>query len=358
MSIAKGRLEQSRSNAGTSIAGTGIAASQPLLLTGDEFHVSNDGIARSLYEIDGSYSIAIEELYDLKHNKKNFVVRQQIGSQLSSEKGIDVLSRNARGVVPLGRCLAAVEIQEIEEHDLFLGEAGTGSTTWESSIAMALFFHENPEALFGNVVEVGCGVGLGGILNAWTKYSSPFMSSLGGSITLTDGNDKVLTQCQENLVSNYSLFQYNYHDISTKKLEWHEYPGKYNSMRASFDTVVGCDCAYRYKDIDALSETMSDLLAPGGTIHFFAPYNRSTLYDLIRVLKDGLGLNVLLDWIDLNRYRLKPGCRSKLPSEAISFDDCLYASKATAKILHIIASKKTESGRIANSDTRDMHAID
>jgi hypothetical protein len=357
MRIAKGRLE-THSDAGNRIAGTGIAASRPLLLEGDEFHVSNDGIARSLYEIDGSYSIAIEELYDLKHNKKDFVVRQQVSSQLSSKNGMDVLSRNARGVVPLGKCLAAVQIQEIEEHDLFVGEAGTGSTTWESSIAMALFFHENPEALSGNVVEVGCGVGLGGILNAWTKYSSPFISPLGGSITLTDGNDKVLTQCQENLMSNYSLLPYNNQDISTRKLEWHDYLEKYNSMRASFNTVVGCDCAYRYKDIDALGETMTDLLAPGGTIHFFAPYNRSTLYDLIRVLKDGLGLSVFQDWIDLNRYRLKPGCRSKLPSEAISFDDCLYASKATAKILHIIASKKTESGSIASSKTRDMHAID
>lgn len=357
MNIFKDRFA-AQSDASNPVAGHTITASQPLLLKGDEFHVSNDGISRSLYEIDGSSSIAIEELYDLKHNKKNFIVRQQISSQLSSENGVDVLSSNAKGVVPLGSCLAAVQIQEIEERNLFLGEAGTGSTTWESSIAMALYFHEHPVALVGNVIEVGCGVGLGGILNAWTKYSSPFASSVSGAIILTDGNEKVVEQCHENVVSNYYLFKFNSHAISIKKLDWHDFPQKFHFMRSSFDSVVGCDCAYRYKDIDALGETMLGLLAPGGTIHFFAPCNRSSLYDLIRVLKDDLDLSVSLDCIDLNRYRLKPGRRSKTHVEKISIDDCLFASKGTAKILHVQASRKVESGNTASPDALDMYNID
>ena len=357
MTIFKDRFG-AHSDASNPITGHTITASQPLLLKGDEFHVSNDGIARSLYEIDGSTSIAIEELYDLKHNKKDFLVRQQVNPQLINESGVDVLSSNARGIVPLGNCLAAVRIQEIEEYNLFLGEAGTGSTTWESSIAMALYFHEHPEALVGNVIEVGCGVGLGGILNAWTKYSSPFSSSAYGSITMTDGNEKVLEQCHENLVSNHNLFKFGSHLVFTKKLDWHDFPGKFNSMRASFNTVVGCDCAYRYKDIDVLGKTMEGLLAPSGTIHFFAPCNRSSLYDLIRVLKDDLGLNVSLDWIDMNRYRLKPGRRNKSPAEEISTDDCLFASKATAKILHVVASEKDERGVTADPDVCTMCNID
>lgn len=348
------------SDVSLSITGkTASMPSQPLLLKGDEFHVSNDGIARSLYEIDGSTSIAIEELYDLKHNKKNFIVRQQMSSkELSNKSGVDILSSNAQGIVPLGKCLATIQVQEIEEHDFFLGEAGTGATTWESSIAMGLYFHEHPEALDGNVIEVGCGVGLGGILNAWTKYSSTFASSTCGSITVTDGNEKVLETCHENLVSNNHSFQLGVRSVSTKKLNWHDFPDKFKSMCGCFNTVVGCDCAYRYKDIDVLGETMLGLLAPGGTIHFFAPCNRSSLYDLIRVLKDVLGLNVSLDCIVMNRYRLKPGHRGKSPPEEISVDDCLFASKATAKILHIVASRMAEGGVTADPDAFAMYNID
>eukprot|EP00957_Ditylum_brightwellii_P149165 11359610-Ditylum_brightwellii.AAC.1 len=78
-----------------------------------------------------------------------------------------------------------------------VGSAGTGSMTWESSIAMALFFSENPDLLRGHVIELGSGVGLGGIL---TQVACQFAakknatSSHNGkrsplsSITLTDYN--------------------------------------------------------------------------------------------------------------------------------------------------------------------------
>ena len=73
-----------------------------------------------------------------------------------------VKSKSVRGIIQFVPALDILHFQEIDEG--VLGSAGTGVTTWEISIAMALFFSFNPTLMAGNMLELGSGIGLGGIL--------------------------------------------------------------------------------------------------------------------------------------------------------------------------------------------------
>lgn len=320
----------------------------PLLLEGDEFFVSNDGIARTFYELESSNSaVAIEELYDLKHASKEFVLRAPPAEHPVLSNGVQVLGRQVQGIVSMGSALASIKLQEIDEGPF--GAAGTGATTWEASIAMALHFRSNPEQLLGNVVEVGCGVGLGGILNQmWRDVQKGYNPH--ESMTLTDGNDHVIKQCQKNVNSNSARIPAlnSSPPIEVSRLDWNDFLCEDTSSNfQSYDTVIACDCAYLYTSIEALGKTLHGLLNksnPSARVHMFGPYNRSAFHEVIRYLKDELNMEVVLDWIDMSRYRLKPGKRDASPlNDYVRMDDCVYASNAKARFLHVRAYLKTET---------------
>jgi hypothetical protein len=361
-----------------------------LLLEGDEFHVSHDGIARSFYSLaagsssstgtGSSPALALEEIYDLQGAHKTFVVRAQEPFDTPSSDGggdgdsdsdgggarnVEVLSKQAEGLAPLGRPIASINIQEID-HGVF-DSAGTGSTTWEASIAMALYFSSHPDQLFGDAVEVGCGIGLGGILN--TVGSSMFerddSSSEIKSVTLTDGNPEVLKQCKQNIQSVLSSLPTavdSFPPIQVSELDWDDFVNPKTdgtSNHKTYHTVIACDCAYLHTEIEALSRTVKGLLKGDASakIHVFGPYNRSALHAVIKYLQEELDLDVSIEWIEMNRYRLKPGSREKRHDwgqSSTSMEDCAYASKSTVKFLHVTASHKTEKSHKRNESLADI----
>jgi hypothetical protein len=355
-----------------------------LLLEGDEFHVSHDGIARSFYSLaagsssstGSSPALALEEIYDLQGAKKTFVVRAQEpfdtpifddggDGDAGGSRTVEVLSKQAEGLAPLGRPIASIDIQEID-HGVF-DSAGTGSTTWEASIAMALYFSSHPDQLFGDTVEVGCGIGLGGILN--TVGSSMFESDDSSneikSVTLTDGNPEVLEQCKENIqsvLSSLPTAMNSFPPIQVSELDWDDFvKPKTDGMsnHKTYHTVIACDCAYLHTEIEALSRTVKGLLREdaSGKIHVFGPYNRSALHAVIKYLQEELDLDVFVEWIEMNRYRLKPGSREKKHDwgqSSTSMDDCAYASKSIVKFLHVTASHKTNESHKPNESLADI----
>lgn len=324
-----------------------------LLLEGDNYRFSADGIARSLYQLRSESNInrnlgdpeffgglsqiapAIEEIYDIGRARKGFVIRNVGGVRLGDASP------------PISFVLQEIS-PEIEQNG-----AGTGSRTWESSIAMASYFASHPEYLNGNVIEIGSGVGLGGILSflfrSLSVSTTPFRS-----ITLSDCNPKVLDCCNENVQSFLKSFP-SISSISVEELDWYDILQRTRkSLKHSeqYDTVIACDCAYDYTDIAALIGTLKGLLRKKKTskAHIFGPTSRGGLRKLISELKQDPSLQVDVECIEMERYRLDPphtkegvqsldDVRTIVSSSSISNDnESQLHSKFNSEFLHVTCS--------------------
>ena len=330
------------------------STSAPLLLEGDSYHISKDGIARTLYRMAhsaGLGGITVEEQFNLDLAKKRFLLRRDRGNEKDSTK---VDSRpsmhsngSAEGVVNVGEnLLHELDVQEIGAG--VLGGAGTGATTWESSILMSMYFARHPEQLRGHVVELGSGVGLGGMLCAMEpivppKYS-PNGTSMAQSVTLTDFNPMVLQQCQQNV---YNIGEALKAPLHVRKLDWYEFlPDAFEKSENTqkFDTIIACDCAYRHRDIEALASTMRSLLRDENSeIHIFGPSNRSGLDELLQQLQKMNGLSVVTESLEMERYRLVPSkdlrYQGRPPSDPDK-SEYPYMASYTSRFLHIVCSSK------------------
>ena len=293
-----------------------------LLLEGDAFFVNQEGICRTFYQLQDSPN-CLEEFYDLKKARKTFVIREHLETTNNSPKGGDLLNKHIEGVVKLGTPKISLEINEIN-HGVF-GSAGTGSTTWEASIAMSLFFTAQPHLLSGKIIELGSGIGVGGILLSQVDFN-PMQS-----LTLTDHNSQVLKQCDQNVNTLAGV------PLHVKKLDWYDVA----IHRPQYDTVLASDVAYLYPDVVALTSCMVGILkrSKHAKIHMFGPYNRGALHEAVLQLRDKLGLNVQVDSIEMHRYRLKSS--QNLTSAKLE-EECTYASKGVAKFLHVTACHAVE----------------
>ena len=303
-----------------------------LLLEGDEFFVGHDGVCRTYYELEtwnGKQPLCLEEAYDLKLAHKTFVLRRKTHYDAYGAPDISLLSKLVEGVVNIGKPQSRIQIQEIDQG--VFGSAGTGATTWESSIAMSLLFSSQPELLKGDVMELGSGVGVGGILT----YSAALPSL--SSLTLTDGNNEVLNELRKN------CHRANV-NVNVKQLDWHAPP-----KAPKYDTILASDCAYKYPDVLALAAAMKVSLKPSGKIHIFGPYNRGALQELLVELRDQHGMVIQVNGLELNRYRLK-SVLSELEQES------LFASRHLVKFLHITATPGTQTEQQSQLET--MQDID
>mmetsp|Transcript_13072 Transcript_13072/g.29658 ORF Transcript_13072/g.29658 Transcript_13072/m.29658 type:complete len:410 (-) Transcript_13072:4204-5433(-) len=374
-----------------------------LLLEGDAFAVSHDGIARTGYHLDHSFLdayglaarenesgsrsnsyvaavprfLTVEEQYDLARAHKRFILREQSWAHsrdiINQHQAPTILGKQAEGIAPMGdQLLGSVELQEIDEGTF--GAAGTGATTWEASIAMGLFFASNPSLIYGDVLELGCGVGFGSILTRMGLMNSKesgnhesTQSSPGAendrrikSVTLTDGNELVLDQCRKNLRNNFGLMhsstaQQRLPPYHVQQLRWDEA----ERMKQKYDTVIACDVAYLHSQIGDLARAMTYLVKESGRIHVVGPYNRSALLELCRVLQNDPNLDVCLQFIPMDRYRLKPRRQSKRLFKATRnwayHAEDSYNSKATATFLWLEATPRTNK---SSSTSRKANAID
>lgn len=343
-----------------------IPSAPLLLLEGDQYSISRDGIARTLYRLetmDGISShggFSVEEHYDISHAKKRYLLRQNSHSGDSTNDIHSKPSPNPHtSTVRLGRSIREVNLQEIPAG--VFDSAGTGSTTWESSLVMSMFFATHPGLLQGNVVELGSGVGLGGILCSMVPriYSDAYESSTSSftSLTLTDFNLLVLDQCQKNVEASAN----GRTPISVAKLDWYDFLLS-NCERPSFvqkyDTIIACDCAYRHRDIAALASTMKSLLRDERSqIHVFGPSNRSGLDELLTLLRTEHQLSVTFEILKMERYRLRPmpngdiSCAGRFADIDMEWP---YATSSVSCFLHIVCSLATidqpSNGKLSDID--------
>lgn len=309
-----------------------------LLLQGDQLHVNPQGVARSCYQLQDDTAWSIEERYNLADSKKSFVVSSPY------------------------QATTIIDIQEIDTR-----QVGTGGVTWEASLAMALYFARHPERLQGNVVELGSGVGLGGILlNHMARASS---------ITLTDGCAQVLEQCRANIHS-HGLGNH----MRTLRLDWNDS----NDQTKQFNTVLACDCAYRNQDVAGLVKTLKSLLSSRqddnqhNRIHLFGPYNRVAYQELIQRMDSDEDMRVQVEVMELRRFRLATSDENtdwnSMLQDATSVtdpfasctsfrrleDELKDASQSSTKFLHLTAtywnrdSSQKESERARSSSLSDI----
>ena len=261
----------------------------------------------------------------------------------------------------MGRALGRVDIQEIEHHDGLFGGAGTGATTWESSLAMGLYFARHPSSLQGALLEIGSGVGVGAVLSHLGPLACRHELSLLQSVTLTDGNEQCLAQCRQNIhqawkeLSLLSPHRTDPPQVQVLKLDWNEDVDR--SMVQRYDTIIACDVCYLYPDIEPLVQTIQKLLKQDGCLHLFGPYNRAAFQQLCQRLHQDM--DVTIESLGLERFRLKPAesaARSKPLVESVLPRERVYASKSQANILHVTVRhrKAQDESRQPPSDMRDL----
>lgn len=342
-----------------------------LLLEGDPYILSSDGVARSLYRIQTSpksvvdrnksrnghinmCNIDIEEIYDIEKNQKLFVIHKNDSltqPMLETKLSIQELNNDV--------CAPSTEINHRQGRRC----CGTGSRTWDSSIAMALYLAScRPDILNGkDVIELGSGVGLGGILTSYL-HSNSFRS-----FTLTDYNPRVLKQCEANVRrvqkdSFLSSITATPNLLHVSQLDWNDFV----SMTATapqfagrYDIVLACDCAYRYEDLDPLVRTMLNLLRGNSkrtaedvqrhsrapSIHIFGPANRGGLVKLIEKFREMDTIQVQVESIEMTKCRLDP--------EELVVKMSASLSANTYPFLHVECKLRHNDGRGVSNDLTD-----
>lgn len=141
----------------------------------------------------------------------------------------------------------------LKEHSAVVLNGTTGLRTWEASKCLSEWCLENRNLLCGrHVLELGCGVGLTGLVVC--KTCDPL------SYTFTDGNDDVLQMMRDNLLRN------NVKGCNTKVdlLRWGN-PEDYGELCS--DVILGADLVFDPAVVQRLVTTLATLLSRGGVAY-------------------------------------------------------------------------------------------
>jgi len=135
---------------------------------------------------------------------------------------------------------------------------------WPSSLALARYLWEAVELRGLHVLELGCGLGLAGIV----------ASRKGGVVTLTDYEADALVFTRYNVVRNGCQ-----HAI-VRHLDWHA-----PRLRQTYALIIAADVLYEGANFRPLLHLLQSALAPEGQIILAEP-NRPVARDFFRLLRD------------------------------------------------------------------------
>lgn len=170
------------------------------------------------------------------------------------------------------------------------------------------------------------------------------------SLTLTDVNDQVLRQCKQNVQQAFGIMPKN-PSVNVSKLDWGDFNtgNTHGCYHERYHTVIACDCAYLMEDVASLSNALKALVHedPNSKIHLFGPYNRAAFMETIRYLSEKLNMDVKIDLVEMNRFRLKPGTRFSWhhirQQRYATEQECAYSSKNVATFMHVTVSHKPKA---------------
>ena len=139
---------------------------------------------------------------------------------------------------------------------------------WEASIILADYFaglKAEPEKKF---LEIGCGVGLVGIV----------ASAFGHHVTATEYNPDALNFARANAILNKAS------NIEIKELNWNK-----PQLKGSFDTIIGSEIIYKESDYQPISNLFKTYLKNGGEI-ILAERIRKTSMEFMRQMGDSFDI--------------------------------------------------------------------
>lgn len=240
----------------------------------------------------------------------------------SDESNIDSKQRQRRRMTRVGVPLFSIEINELLSNDE--SAPGTGSSIWESSIALCIFLSSHPNLLQKNVLELGSGVGLAGILSCMcvgavnqtnkddtdgtdddankSEITSLFPESI-ESIIFTDYSEEVLDICNINAQKHIPEGKY-----VVKQLDWYKNNISSSKDANQYTTILGTDCAYLFPDVKPLAYTIASNLATMkecGKAFMLGPYNREAMHYLQTQLEESYQMDLDVGIISMDAFQLE-----------------------------------------------------
>ncbi len=152
---------------------------------------------------------------------------------------------------------------------------------WPSAIGLSSHLCKMRNAIHGKkIIELGCGLGLPGIVAA----------KLGGDILMTDYLDEAIAFAKINWTKNLSA------EFQGERIDWREV-----DKAIKYDIILASDVAYESRSFNPLISSLKSLLKEDGTIYISEP-NRKFTSPFIKLLSKEFAVtkfdhNVVLDTI-------------------------------------------------------------
>ena len=153
---------------------------------------------------------------------------------------------------------------------------------WPSAIGLSKYIDDNPNLVNGkNVIEIGCGLGMPGIVAAMN----------GANVTMTDYLQEALDFSHNNWKKNLSI------KFNGQLLDWRDV-----SKVEKADVILASDVAYESRSFEPLKKSLKHILKPNGFLLLSEP-NRKFASPFIKILETEFNLQksdreVKLDGID------------------------------------------------------------
>ena len=164
--------------------------------------------------------------------------RRKIGTHETEEKSLKIRGRPFTLLTPKS-------IEEYIDPENPLQDFPLWAKAWEASWVLADFLAGLPAEPEKRFLEIGCGLGLVGVVAA----------SFGHKVVMTEHNPDALPFARANAELNHCS------GVEVIDLDWHS-----PSLYGRFDYIVGSEVVYHEKDFEPLKNLFERLLKPEGEV--------------------------------------------------------------------------------------------
>jgi predicted nicotinamide N-methyase len=174
---------------------------------------------------------------------------RKIGNRETEEKSVKIRGRSFT-------LLAPKSIEEYIDSKDPLQDFPLWAKVWEASWVLADFLAGMPADPEKRLIEIGCGLGLVGVVAA----------SFGHKVVMTEHNPDAIEFARANAEMNHCA------DMEIIDLDWTS-----PSLYGRFDYIVGSDVVYHQKDFEPLRRLFERLLKPQGEVILCEGIRRTSL---------------------------------------------------------------------------------
>jgi len=175
--------------------------------------------------------------------------KRKIGARETEEKAVVIRGRRFTLLTPKF-------LEEYIDPDNPLHDFPLWAKAWEASWVLADFLAGLPAEPGKRFLEIGCGLGLVGVVAA----------SFGHKVVMTEHNPDAIEFARVNAQLNHCA------DTEIIDLDWNS-----PSLYGQFDAVVGSEVVYHEKDFEPLRNLFERLLKPGGEVILCEGVRRTSL---------------------------------------------------------------------------------